>query len=196
MIEDGAIKEDFQVELLGEYEKEECLKQEAELSKISLFPKGLNGNAGSAIIRTFEGSEKVRDAIIKSSHNRITNGIHHFCNKEFQKEMSKRGLEKQRKNGNIIKWNKKGQDATKNLVSKGLHVFQDRTQQKERAIKRTQEGKNPFQGKTGTIIAQENNKRMLLEGRHPSQIRVSCLKCRKNYSIANFFRHHNGKCEV
>ena len=102
--------------------------KEAELSKISLFPKGLNGNSGSAIIRTFEGSEKVRAAIIKSSHNRVKNGTHHFCNKEFQKEMSKRSLEKQRKNGNIIKWNKRGQDATKNLVREGLHVFQDRVQ--------------------------------------------------------------------
>ena len=106
-----------------------------------------------------------------------------------------RSLDKQRKNGNIYKWNRKGQEATKILFETGLHTFQDKTKQKERAIRRTQEGKNPFQGESGSTISKKNNQKMLSEGRHPSQIRASCLKCKKDYSIANFFRYHNGKCE-
>ena len=38
-IEDGALKEDFYVELLGIYPLEECLEKETELAKTTLFPK-------------------------------------------------------------------------------------------------------------------------------------------------------------
>lgn len=196
MIQDGALKEEFQVELLGRYPLEECLEKERSLAKTTLYPKGLNGNAGDAIVRTEEGDEKVRVAVIKSVDLRLLSGTHNFCDTDFQKEMSQRGLEKQRANGNINKWNKKGQDATKELVKSGMHVFQDKVKQKERAIERTRRGNNPFSGERGSLIAHQSNQKMLLEGRHPSQIRVSCLVCKRDYSIANFVRYHNGKCEV
>ena len=110
--------------------------------------------------------------------------------------MSKRSYRKQKENGKIEEWNRKGQIATKRLFEEGLHTFQDKAKQKERAIKRTQEGKNPFQGENGSLIAKDNNRRMLSEGCHPSQTRVSCIRCKKDYSIANYVRYHNGKCEV
>ena len=68
MIEDGASKEDFQIELLGEYSLEECLEREKELAMTSLFPKGLNGNAGTFILQTEEVNEKKRRAILGRKH--------------------------------------------------------------------------------------------------------------------------------
>lgn len=62
MIEDGALKEDFQIELLGTYPLEECLEREKDLAMTSLFPKGLNGNAGSAIVQNDEIKKKNSDA--------------------------------------------------------------------------------------------------------------------------------------
>jgi hypothetical protein len=194
LIEDGASKEDFQVELLGVFPLEECLEREKELAMTSLFPKGLNGNAGSAMIRTKDGQEKVTQCIKKSIRKRIQTGTHSFVDSNFQKRMSERSLIKQRENGNIERFNQKGQQATHQLVKEGKHPFQDRDKQKERAIKRTKDGKNPFQGEGGSKLATENNQQMLLEGRHPSQIKVSCVICQKVCSIANFSRYHNGKC--
>ncbi len=59
MIDDGAFKEDFITELLGIYPKEECLTRERELAMTSLFPKGLNGNAGKHIEMTKEVMAKI-----------------------------------------------------------------------------------------------------------------------------------------
>lgn len=61
LIEDGAMKEDFQIELLDIYSKEECLLRETELAKTSLFPKGLNGNAGRYIKMTEEVCNKISE---------------------------------------------------------------------------------------------------------------------------------------
>ena len=63
LIEDGALKEDFQVELLGIYSKEECLLRETELAKTSLFPKGLNGNAGISVKMTKEVRQKISESL-------------------------------------------------------------------------------------------------------------------------------------
>jgi hypothetical protein len=62
LIEDGALKEDFNTELLGIYPKDECLARETELAKTSLFPKGLNGNAGKYIEFTEDTRRKMSEA--------------------------------------------------------------------------------------------------------------------------------------
>lgn len=62
LIEDGAMKEDFQIELLGIYSKEECLERETRLAMTTLFPKGLNGNAGRHIEMTEEVRRKMSAA--------------------------------------------------------------------------------------------------------------------------------------
>ena len=54
------MKEDFKTELLGIYDKKECLERETELAMTSLFPKGLNGNAGRYVEITEEVREKMR----------------------------------------------------------------------------------------------------------------------------------------
>lgn len=71
ILEDGALKEDFQVELLGVYPLEECLEKEKELAKTSLFPKGLNGNSGACIIQTEEVRKKISDALKGTTHKGI-----------------------------------------------------------------------------------------------------------------------------
>jgi len=65
------LKEDFQVELLGVYPLDECLEKEKELAKTSLFPKGLNGNAGIFIVQTEEVRKKISDALKGTTHKGI-----------------------------------------------------------------------------------------------------------------------------
>ena len=137
MIEDGADKEDFQVELLGTYPLEECLEKEKELAMTSLFPKGLNGNAGQCIVRTKTGDEKVkysvRQRVKNGTHNwigsesnqkRLDNGTHNFLNSNLQRETQENRV----KNGThpFLKSNrsnkmKETQDA---LLNDGKHIFQ------------------------------------------------------------------------
>ena len=81
MINDGALKEDFKTELLGVYSKDECLEREKELAKTSLFPKGLNGNAGKYIEMTDEVKEKISKAARKTQRKRIEEGTHNFLGK-------------------------------------------------------------------------------------------------------------------
>ena len=74
------MKEDFQVELLGIYPLEECLEREAELAKTSLFPKGLNGNAGVFIVQTDEIKERKSNSLtgryISLEHRRNMSEAH------------------------------------------------------------------------------------------------------------------------
>ena len=81
MIEDGASKEDFQVELLGEYSLEECLEREKELAMTSLFPKGLNGNAGCYI----EITDDVKKKMSLASKGKPKSEEHKRKNSEAQK---------------------------------------------------------------------------------------------------------------
>lgn len=68
LIEDGALKEDFQIELLGTFPLKECLEREIELAKTSLFPKGLNGNAGKFIEMTKEVRQKISESLKGKNH--------------------------------------------------------------------------------------------------------------------------------
>ncbi len=63
LIEDGGLKEDFQIELLGIFPKKECLDKETELAKTTLFPKGLNGNAGKYVNHTKEVCMKISSSL-------------------------------------------------------------------------------------------------------------------------------------
>jgi hypothetical protein len=102
LIEDGASKDDFTVELLGVYSKEECLSRETELAKTSLFPKGLNGNAGKYIEITEEVREKIKNSMKNRinpfsggaiQRKRIEDGTHNFLNKESQSKNAKKRVE-------------------------------------------------------------------------------------------------------
>ncbi len=70
LIEDGALKEDFKTELLGVFPLEECKELETALAKTSLFPKGLNGNAGTMVAMTEEVRMKMSEAKKGKTSNR------------------------------------------------------------------------------------------------------------------------------
>lgn len=59
IIENGALIEDFKTELLGIYPLEECKQRESDVAKTSLYPTGLNGNAGSCVVMTDEVRQKI-----------------------------------------------------------------------------------------------------------------------------------------
>jgi hypothetical protein len=65
-LESGCTREDFSVKLLLIGEPEYVSNIESQLAKDSLWPNGLNGNAGKNIIRTREGQKKVSDAVSKA----------------------------------------------------------------------------------------------------------------------------------
>lgn len=85
LIEDGALKEDFTIELLGIYSLEECLSRETELAKTSLFPKGLNGNAGKCVKFT----EETRQKMSNKAKERVANGTHNLLSGEIQRQQNK-----------------------------------------------------------------------------------------------------------
>lgn len=72
LIEDGALKEDFKTELLGVYPKKECLSRETALAKTSLFPKGLNGNAGKYVEHTDDVRKKMRKPKSEETKKRMS----------------------------------------------------------------------------------------------------------------------------
>ena len=72
------MKEDFISELVGIYPLEECLEKEKELSKTSLYPKGLNGNSGTHVVMTEEVREKISESAKKNNRKQVENGTHPF----------------------------------------------------------------------------------------------------------------------
>ena len=63
LLDNGALKEDFITELIGIYSLEECLEKEKELSKTSLYPKGLNGNVGTHVVMTEAVCKKISESV-------------------------------------------------------------------------------------------------------------------------------------
>lgn len=157
------MKEDFQVELLGIYSLEECLKKEKELAKTSLFPKGLNGNAGRYIAHTEEVKGKIREKaksrVANGTHNfledgyqsrsvqiAIERGLHPFLGGEIQKRISKRRIEEGTHNflgGEVSK------KSNKERIENGTHNFLDdnfRKNLNEKNRKRVEDGTHHFCG--------------------------------------------------
>ena len=90
----------------------------------------------------------------------------------------------------------------------GTHPFLDRALSKQRELTKVKQGTHPFVG--GKIQSESNQRRLrtgehhllgptqnnnrLKQGTHPSQTKVTCLCCRKMYSVGNFVRYHGVKC--
>ena len=122
------MKEDFQIELLGVFPLEECLKREKELAMTSLFPKGINGNAGKSVVHTTE----VRKKISLANKKRLEDKTHNFCSENQRIYQKKRveqgthpflgpGMNRRRiEDGSLSKLSSKVQ--TK-MVEDGTHPF-------------------------------------------------------------------------
>lgn len=130
MIEDGALKKDFKTELLGTYPKKECLDKETELAVTSLFPKGLNGNAG----RYIEQTEEVREKMSKNALKRIEEGTHNLLDGDIQRKSNQK------------------------RVADGTHHFLDGEFQRKSNRKRVENGTHHFLG--GEIQRKSNRKRV------------------------------------
>ena len=179
------MKEEFQVELLGVYPLKECIKREAELAKTSLFPKGLNGNAGRVIEITKEVRKKMSDA----NQKRVENGTHHFLSGEIQRKLNRERVidgshiflsgEIQRKNN-------------KERLDNGTHPFLDSEFKRKNNKKRVENGTHHF---LSGEIQRKNNKERLDNGTHPSQIKKTCPHCNIVCSLSMFARWHGDKCK-
>ena len=182
MIDDGALKEDFTIELLGVYPLKECLKKEEELAKTSLYPKGLNGNAGKHI----EITEEVREKMSKSNRRRVSDGTHPFLGGELVKQRVEEGVH-HLLGGEIQR------RTNEKRVKEGTHNFLNSDFQRQNNLKRVKEGTHPF---LGGDIQRRTSRRRVEEGTHPSQIKIVCPYCMKEVGSSNFARWHGDKCKI
>ena len=224
LIADGALKEDFQIELLGTYPLEECLERETELAKTSLFPKGLNGNAGTFIVQTEETKAKISNTLkgreVSEETRQKLKGI--TRTDEFKRKVSEfhtgrnRSKETCLKIGEAHKGKIISEDARLKMSLAKLGVkgnpHSEETKQKIRQSnlgkKRSAETRNNiiismlnnqnsfFGTEEGKQMAVERNKKLMETGRHPSQIKQTCPYCQKVVSKTNHTRWHGESCKM
>jgi hypothetical protein len=93
------------------------------------------------------------------------------------------------------------------MFEDGTHPFVGGEFQKVLNASRIKNGTHNFLGKNnpsherianGTfhLLGPTSNEQRLLDGSHPSQIKISCLVCKKEVDSANFNRYHGDKCGV
>lgn len=226
MIEDGALKGDFQVELLGVYPLDECLEKEKKLAKTSLFPKGLNGNAGIFIVQTDEINERKRQAILGRKHTEQTKqklsqiGKEKSRTDEFRRKVSefhkgrKRSEEtclkigdsqrgKQISDETKIKMTnaKKGKSRPKHSLETIEKIRQGNTGKRvsEETKQKIRDNQKPnlfFASEEGKQMARERNAKLIEEGRHPSQIHQICPHCQKSLPKSAIARWHGERCKM
>lgn len=148
LLDNGALVEDFTIELLGIYPLKECLDREAELAKTSLFPKGLNGNAGSYVVMT----EEVREKISKAVREKVVNGTHHFLDSEFQSKNARKNNLKR--------------------VEEGTHPFLGGEISRKTQKKRIEDGTHHFLGSETNLKRIEDGTHHLLGGSRVTALNI------------------------
>lgn len=118
-----------------------------------------------AIQRMSKTPEEISDLARKIALKRVTNGTNPVC--VSSNEARIRAL---------------------NSVKKGIHPWLGGKVQSNSNRNRAKNGTHP--NTDGKL-----NLKRLDEGTHPSQIKVSCIKCHTTCSSPNFVRHHRDNCK-
>jgi hypothetical protein len=120
---------------------------------------------------------QTRDDGTNLQDDRIANGTHNLVGDKHWIHDPKR---KEEQSAAVSAYNNK-------RVSNGTHPFLGgEIQSKSNAAR--------VKSKTHNLLGADSNMSRLANGTHPSQIKVSCLKCRGISSIANYTKHHLKKC--
>jgi hypothetical protein len=98
-----------------------------------------------------------------------------------------------------------GGEIQKKMVADGTHHLLSGEIQKLANAKRIADGTHNWQGKehnqrmidngTHNFLGSSQNKKMLADGSHPSQIKMTCEHCNKTVSKAMFARWHSDNCK-
>lgn len=132
------------------------------------------------VLRPDEISSLATNAAIK----RVVDGTHHFVGGEIQRKNTIRRTEDGLNpfSGGQIQ-SRSNQERLKN----GTHHLLRRADGTSVASDLVKSGKL-------NLLGSEHSKKMLENGCHPSQLRVSCVDCHTECSIGNFKRWHGDKC--
>lgn len=112
----------------------------------------------------------ISDNSKKMNINRVENGTHPFSgNGTFQRE-----IQQQR-------------------IKNKTHNFLNKNHATERNLRRVNQGTHHFLGgeisRKAALYQLENNI-------HPSQIKISCIYCKREFGIGHFHRWHGDKCKL
>jgi hypothetical protein len=143
-------------------------------------------------------SEELSDIAKKHQRSRVENGTHHFLGPSVNQKRIDDGTH------NLL-----GSDHNRKLIDAGTHHFLNEDWQKDKARKSIESETHNFlkrvdgtsvasdRVKTGTnpFCGTENVKKQLINGEHPSQIKTSCIYCRKTMGRGQFSRYHGDRCK-
>lgn len=143
---------------------------------------------------------------LTSRHNKkmVEDGTHPFLKRSDGTSIGSEVARREVKNGthNFI-----GSPYAKKMYEDGTHPFLGGSIQTESNHRRIQDGShnllgknNPTHGriKNGTyhLLGPAANINLLKNGTHASQLKISCLFCKKELDKANFGRSHGDKCKL
>lgn len=150
--------------------------------KIHQF-QGDHGACHAMAIRMGMSAEIISSLAKQAADTRIKNNNHHFLDKEWQ----------------INKARKQVADGTNSLLGGAI----SRKSNAERVANGTHNllGDNSpsrRRSKDGThhLIGGAYTANQLATGKHPSQLKMSCMCCRKIVSSANYHRWHGNNCRI
>jgi len=82
-----------------------------------------------------------------------------------------------------------GPEHNRKMVEAGIHPFLGGHIQKKTQQALVKQNRHHLQG--GSV-----QRKVIDEGRHPSQVRVSCLCCKQEKNLSTFTRDHGDKCKL
>lgn len=115
--------------------------------------------------------EEISDLAKKSNEKRLLNGTHNFQQKQFRE-----------------KYNPIIAETVRQKVKNGTHNFQQKDFQKNVQKELVKTGRHNFSGDS-------LNRKMLERGTHVTQIKISCIYCKKICGKHAFVRWHGINCK-
>jgi hypothetical protein len=132
----------------------------------------------------------------KSNLNRVANGINPII--ETNKQMINSGTHPlmKRANGTSVTSDRVangnhpwiGSSMNQKMIDSGTHPFMKKADGSSQSSDRVKNG-------THNLLGSSNNLRRLESGTHPSQMKISCLCCKKTVVPGMFKRWHGDKCK-
>lgn len=127
---------------------------------------------------------QLRDDGTSLTQDRITSGNHPWVARENGTSLSSDRV----KNGTHQGLRRPdGTSIAQDQLKAGVHAFQTRLDGSSLSADQVKNG-------THNLLGPDMNKKLLAEGRHPSQIKVCCIRCRKEMSANRYKTYHGQLC--
>ena len=128
------------------------------------YEQGDYGACQSIMMRMDRTSKEISELAKKVALEKMANGTHHFCDIEWRKKSYQKQVERGNHNFSGEAGSKFASERNKRLMAEGRHPF------------------------AGGEISRRNNAKKSAENALPSQIRVSCIHCRKEVNLTSLNR--------